>query len=67
MSWCDVNATKKALGIIQNTRASLVMNVGVDTVTPGEQGALAAVFFSGWFSRGRANIGEGACTYKGLP
>lgn len=67
VSWCDVNATKKALGIIQNTRASLVMNVGVDTVTPGEQGALAAVFFSGWFSRGRANIGEGACTYKGLP
>lgn len=62
-----MNATKKALGIIQNTWASLVMNVGVDTVTPGEQGALAAVFFSGWFSRGRANIGEGACTYKGLP
>lgn len=58
---------KKLWGIIQNTRASLVMNVGVDTVTPGEQGALAAVFFSGWFSRGRANIGEGACTYKGLP
>ena len=40
------------------------MNVGVDTVTPGEQGALAAVFFSGWFSRGRANTGEGTRTYE---
>lgn len=58
---------KKALGIIPNTRASLVINVGVDTVTPGEQGVLAAVFFSSWFSHGRVNTGAGPCTYKGLP
>lgn len=58
---------QKALGIIPNTRASLVINVGVDTVTPGEQGVLAAVFFSSWFSHGRVNTGAGPCTYKGLP
>ena len=43
------------------------MNVGVDTVTPGEQGVLAAMFFISWFSCGRVNTGEGTCTYKGLP
>lgn len=58
---------KKSSGDYPKHRASLVVNVGVDTVTPGEQGVLAAVFFSSWFSRGRVNTGEGTCTYKGLP
>lgn len=58
---------KKALGIIPNTGTSLVVNVGVDTVTPGEQGVLAAVFFSSWFSRGRVSTGEGTCTWSSWP
>lgn len=58
---------KKSSGDYPKHPGITLMNVGVDTVTPGEQGVLAAMLFISWFSRGRVNTGEGTCTYKGLP